>query len=242
MSNLFTRTFTIPDNASDLYGFCKPGALQDMMQECGNMHSQQLKLSRDDLPGSTVWVLLKAFLRLNRPVLRAEEVTVSTWYRGSAGAQVYRDYDVHIGGEQVGEAMTAWVMFDLGKQFPVRPKISNEAELIYTPPQPKTLVLGKPERPAETFECGTRPVRYSDLDMNGHMNNIKYMEIVCDTLKLEEREGVFLKSAALHYAAQTMPGQTLVLKTGELDGGRVYVSGTADGRLTFEAAVEMGRR
>jgi acyl-ACP thioesterase len=240
MGTPFTQTFTIPDNASDLFGFCKPGSLQGMMQETGNMHSALLGLSRDDLPGPVVWVLVKAFLRLERPVLRQEEITVTTWYRGSSGAQVYRDYDVHAGGGYIGEAVTAWVQFDLDKQRPIRPKIEKEAELIYTPPRPKTRVFGKPERPEKFFECGLRPVRYSDVDMNGHMNNIKYMDILCDTLKLEERTGFFLKSAALHYVGQTMPGRTLALETGELPDGRFYISGSADGKRTFEASAELG--
>lgn len=240
MPNIFTHTFTIPDNSSDLFGFCRPGALQDMMQECGNMHSLELGLARDDLPGPVVWVLLKAFLRLNRPVSRREEVTVTTWYRGSAGAQVYRDYDLHTGGEHIGEAMTAWVQFDLDKQRPIRPKMEKEAEFIYTPPRPKTLVLGKPELPETAAPCGERPVRYSDLDMNGHMNNVKYMDILCDTLKLEEQKGFFLKSAELHYTGQTMPGQILELKKGELPGGRFYVSGAAGGKYTFHAIAELG--
>jgi acyl-ACP thioesterase len=102
------------------------------------------------------------------------------------------------------------------------------------------MVLGKPERPEAVISCGLRPVRYSDLDMNGHMNNIKYMDILCDALKLEERKGFFLKSAALHYVGQTMPGQTLALETGELPNGHIYISGSAEGKRTFEASAEPG--
>ena len=242
MGSAYSHTLVIPDNASDCFGYIKPGVLQDVMQEAGNRQSAELGLTRDDLPGAVVWVLLKAFLLLERPIKRQEEITVTTWYRGKAGAQVYRDYDVHAGGEHIGEAVTAWVMFDLDRQRPVRPDIPGEAELIHTPPEPKTMVLGKPERPETTVAAGLRPVRYSDLDMNGHMNNIKYMDVLCDTLKLEDREGFYLKSAMIHYVGQTLPGQTLALETGELPGGRHYLSGAAaSGKLTFEAAAELGR-
>ena len=240
MSNIFTRTVTIPDNSSDIFGRCKPGALQDIMQETGNMHSEVLGLARDDLPGSVVWVLAKALLRLSRPVERGDELTVSTWYRGNVGALVYRDNDMHMGGEHIAEAVTAWVMFDLERQRPIRPDIAEAAKLVYTPPTPKTILLGKAERPARVCGAGTRPVWYSDLDMNGHMNNIKYMDILCDAIKLEEHPKAFLKSANLHYTGQTMPGQSITLEKGGLPDGRIYISGAADGKRVFEAAAELG--
>ncbi|MDR0293183.1 MAG: hypothetical protein LBH95_03410 [Oscillospiraceae bacterium] len=240
MGGAFSHTLTIPDNASDCFGFCMPGALQGFMQEVGNMHSERIGYARDDLPQSVCWVLVKAFLRLERPVARREEITVTTWYRGSIGAQVYRDYDVHSGGRRIGEAVTAWVTFDLEKQRILRPGIASATELVYTPPEPKTLVLGKPGRPETVRAAGTRPVRYSDLDMNGHMNNVKYLDAICDVLRLEERAGFFLRSAEIHYTGQTLPGQTLTLETGEFPDGRHYVSGTdGSGKRTFEAVVEL---
>ncbi|MCL2002787.1 MAG: thioesterase [Oscillospiraceae bacterium] len=242
MGYVFKHTHTIPDNDSDLFGVCRPGALQSIMQEAGNMHSAQIGYARDDLGDGIVWVLVKAFLRLNRPVTRKEEITVSTWHRGNLGAQFYRDYDVHAGDEHVGEAVTSWVMFDLNRQRPVRPGAAAAEELFYTPPNPKTLVIGKPQRPETVLDAGTRPIRYSDLDMNGHVNNIKYMDILCDTLRLEERAGVFLKSAEIHYVGQTLPGQMLALETGTLPGGRLYVSGAVSGKRTFEAIAELGGR
>ncbi|MCL1807789.1 MAG: thioesterase [Oscillospiraceae bacterium] len=240
MGKLLTHTLRIPDNAADCFGRCRPGALLNICQETGNMHSIEIGYANDDLPEGFSWVLVKAFLRLERPLKRQEEITVSTWYRGSAGAQVYRDYDVYANGVRAGEVITSWIMFDLIRQRPVRPDIAKETDLIYTPPEPKTVIPSKPERPGETHEAGTRPVRYSDLDMNGHMNNIVYLDVVCDTLRLEEHAGVFLKSAEIHYVGQTLPGQTLELETGDLSDGRHYVSGAVSGKRSFEALAELG--
>lgn len=217
-----------------------PGALQDILQETGNMHSVLIGFSRDQLPGATSWVLVKTFLHLERPVKRQEEITVTTWYRGNSGVQVYRDYDIHAGGEWVGEAVTAWVLFDLEQQRLLRPDIINDPSLIYTPQEPKTLILNKITPPKTVQSAGTRPARYSDLDMNGHMNNVKYLDIVTDTLRLEEKPDCFLRSVNIQYSSQTLPGQILSLETGKYPDGRIYVSGKdGAGERKFSALAEL---
>ncbi len=84
-------------------------------------------------------------------------------------------------------------------------------------------------------------MRYSDCDINGHVNNVRYADFVCDALHMEKlgRES-YVRQFQLGYLHECRPGETISIFTGT-DGGRQYAHGVgADGVPRFDAAVELG--
>ena len=81
-------------------------------------------------------------------------------------------------------------------------------------------------------------MRYSDTDINGHVNNIRYADFACDTLDMDRLEqDRFLSQMQIGYLAECRPGDLLTLETGEQEDG-VYVRGTdQEGKPRFEAAL-----
>ena len=58
------------------------------------------------------WMLARLWYRLDRPLKWGERVTVRTWHRGGKGASTYRDFDLLVNGQPVGEAVSLWVLAD----------------------------------------------------------------------------------------------------------------------------------
>ena len=56
------------------------------------------------------WMMTRVWVRLDRPLHWGEELTVHTWHRGGKSAVSYRDYDLYVGEEHVGEGVSAWVL------------------------------------------------------------------------------------------------------------------------------------
>ena len=70
-----------------------------------------------------------------------------------------------------------------------------------------------------------RRMHYSDTDLNGHVNNIKYADFVCDCLHFEEiGQGKFVSGLQLCYLSECRAGEELSLLTGG-DGQNAYVLG-----------------
>ena len=94
---------------------------------------------------------------------------------------------------------------------------------------------GKLMLPEELPYVGSRPVYYSDIDYNGHLNNAVYGDILCDFLP----GGMFGKrilEAQVNYLSETRFGETLKLYAGEQDG-ETYLFGEHERGRSFECRV-----
>ena len=86
----------------------------------------------------------------------------------------------------------------------------------------------------------SRALHYSDTDVNGHVNNVRYVDFICDALHMEnlgpER---YVSSLQVGYLAECRAGETITLLTGAQDGLR-YVRGTDQaGKSRFEGTVTL---
>ena len=64
-----------------------------------------------------------------------------------------------------------------------------------------------------------RAMRYSDTDINGHVNNTRYADFVCDALRLEGLpRSRFLSELQIGYTAESRAGDVLTLEVGEQGG------------------------
>ena len=83
--------------------------------------------------------------------------------------------------------------------------------------------------------------RYSDTDLNGHVNNTRYADFACDALEME-RLGPdrFLSSMQIGYLAECRPGEELLLWTKEQDGTHFVQGMDEGGKSRFEAALIFG--
>ena len=140
-----------------------------------------------------------------------------------------------------GAAGTLWVLFDLEKRCMVAPgdvagAIPDNSDL--TPP------LGVPgpvpRLTGGTLESARTPV-YSELDVNGHVNNARYADWLCDALGLEVMREYRVKTMRLSYAAEIRPGQAMELRLTR-DGLAYHLTGAHEGKTHFEIGGELEKR
>ena len=185
--------------------------------------------------------MTRQWYRLDRPLHWGDEITIHTWHRGGKGAVSYRDYDVLRGDQRIGEGVAAWVLADMDTRRLIRLDRVEEMAATHGGEHCKTITLSKLRCPAQLQTAECRMMRYSDTDINGHVNNTRYADFACDVLELDKmEEGRFLSSMQIGYLAECRPGERITLETGELDGGR-YVRGLDEaGKGRFEASLFFG--
>ena len=85
-----------------------------------------------------------------------------------------------------------------------------------------------------------RTLHYSDADVNGHVNNARYADFVCDALHLEKLgAGQFVSSLQVGFLHECRPGEALDLWVGQGEGTH-YVHGTGlQGDSRFDAALTL---
>ena len=227
----------------DLGGLWRPSAILTAMQETAGMHSHILGCGRETLvQKGVVWVLTRCEVQMEKEARMGSRLSIETfpmplrrWF--FPRYFVFRDEE----GAQVGAAGTLWVLFDLEKRCMVAPgdvagAIPDNSDL--TPP------LGVPgpvpRLTGETAASARTPV-YSELDVNGHVNNARYADWLCDALGLEIMREYRVKTMRLSYAAEIRPGQAMELRLTR-DGLAYHLTGSHEGKTHFEIGGELEKR
>lgn len=224
----------------DANGFCRPSALLGHLQEAATLAAEHGGFGRQRLLEEChgFWMLARMWYRLDRPLRWDESITVHTWHRGGRGALMYRDYDIYVGDEPAGEGVSGWVLADLESRKLLRLSHIRALDDTGGGALCKSKTLGKVVLPGELTLSERRRMRYSDADINGHVNNTRYADFACDTLELEKLpRGQFLSSMQLHYAAECRMGEELALLTGERDGVHFVRGEDAQGAERFAIAL-----
>jgi hypothetical protein len=113
-----------------------------------------------------------------------------------------------------------------GLNFPV--SFPDTASL--EPPLPQLGKLATPE--CEVVEH--RRARYTDLDINRHLNNAKYAAWISDLFAVGEYESAAITQLQINFIAE-IPPETDVALALKRDGDVFYASGDHDGKHLFES-------
>ena len=229
------KTFPIRVSECDVNNGWRPGAILTELQEAAGHHSAAVSCSREALLAlDLAWVVVRLDLRMSRYPVSGETVTVKTFHRPARHRFFPRFFEIRDGsGAVIGQASSLWLLMDLktrqsvaADRLPVPlPDNSDMPELIPLPGQ--IPVLSGPERiiPLEP--------RFTDLDPNGHVNNTKYADWLCDALGIETMMSHRLSDLNIHFNAEVRPGQSLSLHLRESDG-RVQLLGLHGETAAFE--------
>ena len=103
------------------------------------------------------------------------------------------------------------------------------------------------ELPLQLHKCkdgltsaGEWTARYSQCDLNGHLNNAFYLDLVCDALPLEVMRKGPVTFASINYHREIPMGETAeVFYAPSADGW--YVVGKHNGQTSFECYLEVGK-
>lgn len=236
------KRFQVGARDTDLFGQCRPSSLLDFFQEAATDAAMALHVGRAEMIAEhhMFWMLARMWYRLEQPVFWNDCLTVRTWHRGSKGASMYRDFDLIRDGKTIGEAVSVWILADFTTHKLCRLDALQELEGTSGGKFCKTKLLSKLRVPDILAPVGERTLCYSDCDINGHVNNVRYADYACDALQMDRLgSGYFVSSMQLGYLKECRAGEILRLFTAE-SGGVWYAKGDGvEGRTRFDAAVTL---
>ncbi len=232
--NLNLRAFE-----SDFTGRWKPSGIMVRMQEIAEDHATALGCGRRDMVEDTgmVWMLTRLHLEMNKYPTIAQDFEVKTWHAPVPRLVFPRYFTFsYPNGKPLGCATSDWVLFNIHTRSLMRPsalRVPYEADETLTPP------ARPPMRVRQTGNLKTaeiRRVRYSDVDMNVHLNNARYVDWICDLFSVEWLATHMLAELDVNYTAEASLGQVIELKMAEEDG-IFKVIGESQGKNVFSAVV-----
>ena len=238
----FEGGYPIDSRDVDPWNHCKPSGLMGILQEAAVAAACELHASRPEMMEkyNLFWMLARMWYRLDRPLKWNETLSIRTWHRGGSGASSYRDFDLFVDGKPVGEAVSVWVLADADTHRLARMSKIEEFQGTDGGELCKNKSLSRFKLPQEMAAADHRAMHYSDTDINGHVNNVRYADFICDAIRMDQLGQDFYVSALqVDYLAECMAGETITLFTGERDGLRYVRGADAAGKSRFEGAVTL---
>lgn len=214
-----------------IYTQCRPSGVLNLLQEAATEAACAFHASGPEMleKYNALWMVTRMWYRLDRPLLWNQQVTIRTWHRADRGAMLYRDFDLFVDGQPVGEAVSAWVLVDADSRRLI--KMSTVENVMTTGGGElcKDRKLVKVRMPQEMTLAEERRFHYSDIDCNGHVNNVRYADLAADALELETRlADHFVSSLQIGYLKECMAGESL----------QVFVGGVGEERFVHGVGLE----
>lgn len=242
MGTFYEGQFRVDSRDVDLFNQCRPSALLGILQEAATQAALALGASGPEVLAkyNCLWMVTRSWVELDAPLRWNDLVDVKTWHRGASGASSYRDFDLFRDGKAVGQGSTLWVMVDADSRKLFRMKELAEFQGTDGGELCKNVKLHRIPMPEEFDNRVRRDLRYSDTDINGHVNNIHYADFACDSLHLEELgRGKFVRSLQIGYVNECRAGETIWVDTAAR-GDELLARGSGeDGVERFEFSLTL---
>ncbi|HDQ41043.1 MAG TPA: hypothetical protein ENN39_08470 [Desulfonatronum sp.] len=221
---LWTEQFCIRTHEADMNGLARLDALFCCFQEAAGHHAQNLGVGRKELHRQgCFWVLSRCRMQIDRYPTWGQDIVVRTWPRGVKRLFALRDFQfLSVDGELLGTGVSAWLILDQDKHRPMRP----DPFLQDIPPTNEAPVAGnvldKQSNRLDLKELRRFAVRYSDLDVNRHVNNAAYVRWILDSFDAKKHDRFHIASIRIDYLSETILGESIAVlaQTEDQEGGQ----------------------
>lgn len=210
------REYSVHYYEIDMKKRCLITSIMNYFQDIALIQSEDQGIGIDYLlkEKSLAWVLYKWDIKVDRYPLYKEKVKVRTWAYSLVKFYAYRKFEViDENGEVIITADTIWLLVNINTKKPVR--IIKEVfdgygvELDCT----DKLDMGKIQAPSKIDSQIEFIVRYSDIDTNRHVNNVKYADWCIETVPLDIVLNYTLKRTRIIYKKETKYGEKIKVLT-----------------------------
>ena len=202
---------TGPDGKLSLY------SLFNYLQDIASEHAARLKFGRDDLMKENhFWVLSRIVAEIDLWPEWEETIIVRTWPRGTYKLFAIRDYDVlYPDGRHIASGSSSWLVVDRTTKKIQRPdemltRFNSEISI-------KNSLGRNAGKVAPLSENGPKSdnikIKVSDLDVNFHTNNVRYIKWVTDTYDLDWVLNHIPVSLEVNYLAESVFGEDIFIRS-----------------------------
>lgn len=242
MENKYFEDDLITCYRSDLNQVMRPDAFLDMAQQIAVMGAEHLDFGRRKmLEYGCAWVIARMHVKFEQKVYFDEKIRLSTWHKGMNGLYFIRDYRLEGPSGVAVNSTSSWIVMNLQSR-----KICRDDEIMQIIPAGSQCSDSAIEAnaPRITFpknatpeELGAHTVNYSDIDYNGHVNNVKYTVWALDSLPRELVCGHFLRELSINFNKEARLGDSVMLLHTETDGAHIVEGRCADHQVFIERFV-----
>lgn len=232
-----TETFAVRGTECDAYRRWRLDAMFLNMQEVGENHARQLGFGHDDmLARGLFFALTRIHVTVFKAPVAGQIISHTTWPGVSNRFFCPRFHEFRAeDGTLLAAAGSLWAMLDMEKRTIVSPL---KVELGFPDNSDLTPPIALPTRlPVLSSDARhiTRTPVYSEYDINGHVNNTKYIAWLCDALGRETLKDAFIGDLIAGYEKEIRDEVPLDLSISCKDGAFTFCVCSQSGEKHFVA-------
>ncbi len=220
MTPVHTHTFSITAAQCNAQRELSAPALVQHIIECATEHADILGCGYSRLQSDGMaWVLSRLAFSMRRYPGIFEKFTISTWIESFNRHFSQRNFDIITpAGEVLGYARSIWVAIDLASRRPASlDAISAIAATVDARPCPidppaKLRIIPDPSQQR------SYRFRVSDIDFNRHVNSVRYVELMLNSLSLADFDASFISRFDIDYKLEAHFGDDAVVSSRFLSG------------------------
>lgn len=242
--NFLERVYHLRTSDFDLHSHILPSSVLDLFQDVAGEHAAMIGIGREDLlPLQRCWMILKTQYRVLRQPALFSDVTVRTWPLESHRVDFGREYTVlDADGQPLLLGSSSWVILDISRRD--APQIVPARHIDFGLNEYRT-ERNFPDgfaRLSPTFTPALPPVLhtacYTDLDSNGHVNNIKYADFILNAVPLPSDAEV--EAFRIDYMKELRFGADMALTHAISEDGKTFLCrGESNGSVNFVARLTL---
>lgn len=234
--------FTVRSYDVDFQRHLRTDVLCSFFQEVASEHALKLGVGYQQLDEQQLfWVLSRLLLQIKKLPKWHEEMIIETWAKGTERLFALRDFVVRSAqGEILVQATSYWLMLDARSRRPVRPdsfftRLKHEQHAVEAP-------IEKLESKKEALSH-TEIARYTDLDHNRHVNNIRYVSWMLNSFPLDFFSQHELKGLQINFQSELREGEVVEIYKHETQG-EFMISGFRQGeeQASFNGRLQWKRK
>jgi len=241
-----SKNYQITVSDCDFTKKLKLSSLFNYFQEIAALHADNLGIGINTIESNygVIWALIRIKTDILRHPGLNEQITIETWPQYPTKYEFHRDFLIRDAQNNViVRAASVWVLLDKKtRELKKTDLIAGNYPQLLTEraidsPIRKIRPDGKPEISYK------RVIGCSDIDVNGHLNNSKYIDFIMDCFSMKDIQQYQVRSLQVNYINEALAGDTIVLykDSSSLDNGKIYIEGLneQDNKIIFNAGINV---
>ncbi len=189
----------------DSTGFVSLTMLIKFMQESAYRHAENLEVGFSQLREKNLfWVLTSQYIKIYSFPKWGDCIQIHTWPAGKSRLAYLRDFRIFDSNRRIiGVGTTKWYAIDMARkrpqnidgQFEARPMVEERSVEI----ELNKLAGAQADSPNLKM-----PVGFSDIDINGHVNNVRYIDWLMECFSLDFHHSHQLSEIQINYLSEAI--------------------------------------
>lgn len=237
MKRIYREELTVLSNWVDHRQELRLSTLFTLLQDASLQHATELGVGKErTLDRGLLWVVTRHHAEVVRMPRYNERIVLETWpgnTRRMLFPRYYRILDEQ--GAVLLKIATLWVIIDANTRKLVVPELYHLAV-----PGVETgdeISVNAPPHVLDVSEHTELTVPYSYIDINGHMNNVRYFDVCLDAA-YEQIGNRPIRELRVEYNNEAKFGEVLHVDWGTQDN-ELYFAGTVTDRPCFKIGLTL---